>query len=54
LDVDDRDIRLVRERLAQERLRIACLADDVEPDLHEQTRYSLAHQNVVLTDDYPN
>src|SRR2546423_7095447 len=52
LDVDDCNIRLVRERLAQERLRIARLADDIEPRLHEQTRYPLAHQNVVLPDDY--
>src|SRR5205807_3862788 len=54
LDVDDSDVRLVCERLAQERLRIACLADDVEPGLGEQTPDSLAHQNVVLADDYAN
>src|ERR1700730_8735308 len=52
LDVDDCDIRLMCERLAQERIRIACLADDSEPGLREQTRYPLAHQNVVLPDDY--
>jgi hypothetical protein len=52
LDVDDCDIRLMREGLAQERLRIARLADDIEAGLREQTRYPLAHQNVVLPDDH--
>src|SRR3982074_3577714 len=52
LDIDNCDIRLGRERLAQERLRIACLADDIESGLRQQTRYPLTHQNVVLPDDY--
>ena len=52
LDVDDRDVRLVRERLAQERVRVTGLAHDIEPALGKQTRDPLAHQDIVLPDDY--
>ena len=51
LDVDDGHIGPVCERLAQEGVRVARVADDVEARFAEHTHDALAHQNVVLADD---
>ena len=50
LHVHDGHIGPVRERLAQQVLRVAGLRDDLEPRLGQQASDPLAQQHVVLAD----
>ena len=54
LDVDDRDVRLVRGDLAQQVGRVAGLGDDLEAGVAEQPHDPLAQQRLVLADDDPD
>ena len=49
-DVDDGDVGLVRADLAQEVLRVAGLAGDLEAGLLQQARETLAQEHGVLGD----
>ena len=50
LDVDDRDVGPVRERPAQQVVRVARLRHDVKPGAGEYASDALAEQDVVLSD----
>jgi hypothetical protein len=50
LHVHDRNIRPVREALAQQILRVPGLCDDLELRLGQQASNALAQQHVVLAD----
>src|SRR5438105_7583225 len=51
LDVDDRDVGLVRADLQQQIVSRAALTDDLEPRLLEQARDALAEQHRVVGED---
>jgi hypothetical protein len=51
LDVDDRDVGLVRAHLQQEVIRGAALTDDFEPGVIEQPCDSFTQENGVVGND---
>jgi hypothetical protein len=50
VDISDDNSRMVSEALAQKVLGVACLSDDVESGLGEESGDPLAQQNVVFAD----